>query len=52
LAGRVVKGGAAIAACPDVPAEDPFVKVLRARNVGGGHLDVADLAVRKRGRHQ
>src|SRR5205823_4206768 len=51
FAGRVVKGSGAISAFPDVPAEHPLVKVGRARNVSGGKLDVADLAVRKRGRH-
>src|SRR5229473_1483337 len=52
FAGGIVKGGAAITAFPDVPAEDALVEVSRARNVGGGHLDVADLAVRKRRGHQ
>src|SRR5437879_1286154 len=51
LAGRIVKGGTAIAALPDVPAEDPPVEIGRLRNVRGGNLDVADLAIRKRGRH-
>src|SRR5205807_1819754 len=44
----VVKGGAAIAALSDVPAEGPLIEVGRAGNIGGGHLDVTDLAVRKR----
>src|SRR5437660_12629012 len=30
FAGRVIKGRTAIAACPDVPAEDLFVEVRRA----------------------
>src|SRR5206468_102307 len=51
LAGRVVKGRGTVAPFPDVPAEHPLVKVGRARNVSGGKLDVADLAVRQRWRH-
>jgi hypothetical protein len=44
--------GAAIAAFPDVPAEDPFEEVGRTRNVGSGHLYIADFSVGKRGRHR
>jgi hypothetical protein len=47
----VVEGSAAVAAFPDVPAEDLFAEVRRASNVGGRHLDIADLAVQKGGRH-
>lgn len=36
LAGCVVKGGMAIAALPDVPAEYAFVKLRRARDIAGG----------------
>jgi hypothetical protein len=52
LADRIVKGSAAITAFPEAPAEDPLVEIGRPRYVSGGNLDVADLAVRKRGRHQ
>src|SRR5216684_1403201 len=51
FAGGVVKGDVAIAAFPDFPAEDAFVKLGRARNIGSRHLDVTDLAVCKRRRH-
>jgi len=52
FAGRIVKSSAAIAAFPDVPAEDALVEVGRARNVRSGHLDVTDFPIRKRGRHR
>ena len=52
LAGGIVKSSAAIAAFPDGPAEDAFVEAGRTRNVAGGHLDVTNLSVHKRGRHQ
>jgi len=50
--GRIVKSSAAVAAFPDVPAEDPLIELGRARNVGGGHLDVTDLPIRNRRWHQ
>jgi hypothetical protein len=52
LAGRIVKSSAAIAAFPDGPAEDLLIEIGRARNVRGGHLDVTNLSIHKRGRHQ
>lgn len=52
LAGCVVKGGRAIAALPDVSAEDALVKLRRAHDIGGGHLDVADFAVCPIGSHR
>ena len=45
FAGGVVKGGGAISALADVPAEGAAVELGRARNVGGGHLEITDLAV-------
>src|SRR5712671_594087 len=52
FANRVVKSDAAIPARPDVPAEDAFIELGRARNVGGRHLDVADIAVCECRRHR
>ena len=52
FAGRVVKRDGTITSMSDVPPEDPPVEFGGKRYVGGGYLDVADLAVRKRGRHR
>lgn len=41
----------AVAPLPDVPTEQPLVKISRRRNVRRGYLKVADLAVGKRRRH-
>src|SRR6266481_9677570 len=49
FAGSIVKSGAAVAALADVPAEDAFIEIGRARNVGGGHFDVTDFTVGKFG---
>src|ERR1700730_4480684 len=51
LSGGIVECNAAITPFPNVPTKDLLVEVGRARSVRGGHLDVTDLAVRKRGRH-
>src|SRR6266481_1334465 len=51
FAGSIVKSGATVAAFADVPAEDAFIEIGRARNVGGGHFDVTDFTVGKFGRH-
>src|SRR6266850_259548 len=51
FAGTVVEGDRAITAFPDVPAENPAVEIGGACNVGRRHFDIADLPVRKRGRH-
>src|SRR5260370_30682043 len=50
--GRVVKRDGTITSISDVPAEHPCVELGGKRNVCSGYLDVADLAVRKRGRHR
>jgi hypothetical protein len=52
FADGVVKGSAAIAAFADGPAEDLFLEVGGAGDVGGGHFDIADFSVCKGGRHQ
>src|SRR5207249_3645695 len=52
LANRIVKGSGAVAALSDRPAEDVLVKSCRAADIGCRNFDVADLAVRERGRHQ
>src|SRR5215472_9962579 len=41
----IVKGRGTVAALPDVPAENAFVEVRGASNVGGRHFDVADFSV-------
>jgi hypothetical protein len=51
FAGCVIEGSIATAARSDVPSEDTFIKLSRARNIGRRHFDVADLAVSKSGRH-
>jgi hypothetical protein len=51
LAGGVVERGRAVAAPPDLPAEDARVEIGRARDALGRHLDVTDLAVREAGFH-
>jgi hypothetical protein len=48
LAGRVVKGCAAITAFSNVPCEPALVEVGGARNVSCGNFDVADLAIGER----
>jgi hypothetical protein len=52
FADGVVKGSAAIAAFADGPAEDLFLEVGGAGDVGGGHFDIADFSVCKGGRHR
>jgi tRNA-binding protein len=52
LAGGVVEGGLAVVTLPDVPAEDVPIESRGARDVDGGNLDVADLAVRESRGHQ
>src|SRR5580700_6547949 len=48
----VVKRSRPIPALPDLPAKHVFVEVGRARNIGRRNLQVADLAVSERGRHE
>jgi len=51
FASRIVKGDGAITAFPNVPVKDALVKIGRARDIGGGHFDIANLSVRKGGWH-
>src|SRR3984893_14200137 len=52
LARCVVERRAAIISSAYLPAEDPFIKLRRTRNVIGRHLDVADLSICNCRRHQ
>src|SRR5260370_36687770 len=52
FAGGIVKSRAAVPASANVPAENAFIELGCARNIGSGHLDVPDFAVRNFGRHR